>query len=139
MRDHMYIHKEKRFKCGRCGHKFTFQSGLNLHRNLHRRMCHYRCFAANCKRIYKWPQDLLSHIKSHLKVILKCEYCTYSMHERRLLVKHKNVHSIRSKFKYRKFCTSHFKHAMHRYRHEKKCGQVENDRETLYRILLTIG
>ena len=36
--NHMYTHLEKKFSCGRCNKKFTFQSNLNLHRNLHRRL-----------------------------------------------------------------------------------------------------
>ena len=84
LRDHIYTHQEKWFKCGRCDKTFLFQSGLNLHRNYHWRIQAYECFANNCKK-YKWPQDLLRHIKVHLKVILICENCEYSMDEMCLL------------------------------------------------------
>ena len=33
--NHMYTHMDKKFICGRCNKIFTFQSNLNLHRNLH--------------------------------------------------------------------------------------------------------
>ena len=70
LRYHKYMHQEKCFKCGHCDKSFHFQSGLNLHRNLHHRSQAYECFAKNCKKCYKWQQDLLRHIKIHLKVKL---------------------------------------------------------------------
>ena len=83
--DHKYIHQEARFKCGRCDKSFYFMSGLQLHKNLHQRYKTHECFANNCNRRYKWPQDLLRHIKIHLKVKYCCEYCDYTTHESRLL------------------------------------------------------
>ena len=64
-------------------------SGLQLYRNLHWRYKTYECFANNCNRRYKWPQDLLRHIKVHLKVKFCCELCDYTTHESRLL--HVNI------------------------------------------------
>ena len=119
-----YTHWGKKFISGRCGQKFTFQSGLNLHRNLYRWVHPYECFATNCKRKYKWPQDLLKHIKCHLKIVLKCKACTYSTHERRLLRQHKNTHSTDKKYECGKQCGMKFKHEMQRYHHEHKCNPV---------------
>ena len=80
MRSHELTHRDKPYSCSRCGKTFLNLSKLNLHRHLH---CHqrlYSCFASHCKRAYKWPQDLLCHIKKHLNIILKCKLCTYSTH-----------------------------------------------------------
>ena len=92
LRNHMYTHMDKKFSCGRCNKRFTFQSNLNLHRNLHWCTKLYECFAKDCSWKYKWPQDLMHHIKMHLEVKIKCVLCNYRTHEKRLLLQHKNVH-----------------------------------------------
>ena len=92
LRNHMYTCMDKKFSCGRCNKRFTFQSNLNLHRNLHWHTKPYECFAKDCSWRYKWPQDLMRHIKMHLEVNIKCVLCNYRTHEKRLLLQHKNVH-----------------------------------------------
>ena len=121
LKDHKYMHHEKCFRCGRCEKTFYFQSGLNLHRNLHRRKQAYECFTKNCKKCYKWPQDLMRHIKMHLDIKLKCVKCEYVTHEARLFKQHEVTHSKHKKFICRQRCASAFKHAMQHYRHEQKC------------------
>ena len=117
--DHKYLHQEAQYKCRHCNKTFYFKSGLQLHKNLHRRYKMYKCFAKNCNCRYKWPQDLLRHVKIHLKLNLCCEVCDYSTHERRLLRQHKLKHQDHKKYKCRKNCITTFKYAMQRYRHEK--------------------
>ena len=117
----MYTHMDKKFSCGRCNKKFTFQSNLNLHRNLHQCTKPYECFAKDCLQRYKWPQDLMHHIKMHLEVKIRCVLCNYRTHEKRLLLQNKNVHLQVKKFKCRKNCDQFFKHAMQCYRHEHNC------------------
>ena len=119
--EHKYSHKEARYKCGRCSKTFYFESGLKLHKNLHKRYRTYKCFAKNCNKLYKWPQDLLRHVKSHLDQNLRCEVCDYSTYEKRLLIQHKVMHQDIKNYKCRKNCTKTFKHAMQWYRHEKNC------------------
>ena len=72
MKDHELTHWNKPFTCGRYGKTFVHISKLNLHRHLHRRQKLYTCFAAKCMWSYKWPQDLLRHIKLHLKIVHEC-------------------------------------------------------------------
>ena len=119
--DHQYYHQEARHKCGRCNKTFHFNSGLQLHKNKHRRNKVYKCFAKNCAHIYKWPQDLLRHVKTHRIMRWHCEYCDYTSNETRLLRQHKRTHLNIKKFACRRNCNDMFKHAMQRYRHEKKC------------------
>lgn len=116
----------KKICCGRCNKRFTFQSNLNLHRNLHRRTKSYQCFAKDCSKRYKWPQDLIHHIKMHLKVKVKCSSCNYKTHENRLLLQHKNVHSRVTIFTCRRHCDKSFKHAMQCYCHELKCTEKDD-------------
>ena len=119
--DHKYLHQDARYKCGHCNKSFHFKSGLQLHKNLHCRYKTYKCFAKNCEHSYKWPQDLLRHVKVHLKIKLCCEYCNYISHDRQLLRQHKQKHQEIKKYTCRINCEESFKHAMQRHRHEKKC------------------
>ena len=81
-RNHVYMHKETQITCGRCYSSFPNISQLNVHCHLHKRQRLYYCFSKNCKRSYKWPQDLLCHIKRHLLVSYKCFECNYSTPEK---------------------------------------------------------
>ena len=96
---------------------FPSVSRLNLHRHVHKRQCLYNCFSPNCKKEYKWPQDLLCHLKSHLPTSHKCSQCEYSNPEKRLLVQHIRVYSNDLPFACR-HCGTQFKHSMQCYHHE---------------------
>ena len=115
--DHVYLHKETQITCGRCYSSFPNISCLNVHHHLHKRQRLYYCFSSNCKRSYKWPQDLLCHIKWHLPISHKCLECNYSMPEKRLFKQHVRVHTDELPYKCRK-CNTSFKHSMWRYCHK---------------------
>ena len=121
MRSHELTHRDKPFSGSRCSKTFLHLSKLNLHRHLHRCQRLYSCFAPHCKQTYKWPQDLLHHIKKHLNIALKCRLCMYATYEKRLLRQHSNLHTNELPFMCRKCCNERFKHAMQCYRHEQKC------------------
>ena len=120
-RDHKYFHGDRTFQCGRCRKNFHNASQLNLHKHFHRRDRLYRCFASKCNHNYKWPQDLLRHIKVHLPTVHKCTKCDYSTKSKRLLHQHVNIHTDDMPFPCCG-CQTRFKHAMQRYRHEKATG-----------------
>ena len=63
---------------------------------------HMSALQRTASRRYKWPKDLMRHIKMHLEVKIKCVLCNYRTHEKRLLLQHKNVHLRVKKFKCRK-------------------------------------
>ena len=116
-RDHVYMHKETRYTCGRCYKSFPNISRLTTHRHLHKRQRLYYCFSPNCKRNYKWPQDLLRHVKIHLPIDLKCDVCNYRTREKRLFRQHSRIHTDEKPFKCRR-CSLRFRHSMQKYRHE---------------------
>ena len=119
-KNHQNLHKECHFKCNHCDHKFVFHSELRTHRSLHRRQKLYSCFTADCNRSYKWRHDLLRHIKTHIKKTLySCKICDYESYKGRLYHRHVLVHTNKTPSKCR-FYTLGYKHAMQRYRHEKK-------------------
>ena len=101
-RDHIYFHKETQFTCGRYYRSFPSVSQLNLHCHLHKRQRLYNCFSPNCKKGYKWPQDLLWHIKMHLPINHRCLDCDYNTPEKRLFVQHLRVHMDERPFACRK-------------------------------------
>ena len=120
-RDHKYYHGVKKFECSRCRKKFMNASQLNLHKHFHHRDRLYKCFASKCKCSYKWPQDLLRHIKVHLSTVYSCTQCPYSNKQKRLMLQHINVHTDDLPVQCRG-CASRFKHAMQHFRHEKSTG-----------------
>ena len=117
-RDHIYLHKEMQFTCGHCYKSFPSISRLNLHHHVHRKQRLYNCFSPNCKRMYKWPQDLIRHLKTHLLTRHSCLHCEYSNPKKRLLVQHIRVHSNDLPLACRQ-CGTQFKHSMKCYHHEK--------------------
>ena len=84
-RDHKYYHGVNKFECGWCHKKFMNASQLNLHKHFHHRDRLYKCFASKCKHSYKWPQNLLRHIKVHLSTVYSCTQCLYSNKQKWLL------------------------------------------------------
>ena len=79
IRSHELTHRDKPFSCGKT---FLHLSKLNLHRHLHHHQRLYSCFAPHCKCSYKWPQDLLCHIKKQLNIALKCRLCMYTTYKK---------------------------------------------------------
>ena len=110
-RDHKYFHGDRTFQCGQCRKNFRNASQLNLHKHFHQRDRLYRCFASKCNHNYKWPQDLLRHIKVHLSMVNKCTKCDYSTKSKRLLQQHVNIHTDDMPFPCQG-CQTRFKHAM---------------------------
>ena len=74
-RDYFYTHKETQFSCGHCNKSFPSISHLSLHQHVHKRQQLFSCFTSNCEKEYKWPQDLLHHLKVYLPNRHKCSRC----------------------------------------------------------------
>ena len=123
IKDHKYMHNHKPHICSRCNQGFLSPSHLTQHKHTHCRQCLYTCFTADCSNSYKWPQDLIRHVRNHTAVVLKCKLCTYSNTECHLIKQHQNVHSDVKKFKCCK-CPEVFHHSMQRYRHEEEIHAV---------------
>ena len=112
--DHKYMHNHKTHICSRCNQGFLSPSHLTQHKHTHCRQCLCMCFSADCLNSFKWPQDLLRHVRNHTAVVLKCKLCTYSNTECHLIKQHQNVHSDVKKFKCHK-CPEVFHYLMQRY------------------------
>ena len=119
-----YYHGTKMFECGQCRKQFMNASQLNLHKHFHCMDRLHKRFASKCNHCYKWPEDLLRHIKIHLSTVYSCTQCSYSNKQKRLLQQHINIHTDNLPFLCQG-CTSHFKHAMQHYRHEKATGHYK--------------
>ena len=61
----MYIHKELRFVCDRCGMGFPFESRLSQHKITHRTYASLKCMKKNCGRCFKNIGDLNRHVNQH--------------------------------------------------------------------------
>ena len=125
LRDHRYLHRGQPFIYNTCQAKFTFYSGLQLHRNLHSSTQMHICFSGGCDKKYCWPQDLLRHLNKHHKHFFDCELCAYKTHQKRLLHQHKPLHCTKL-IEQCKFCDRKFHWACQKYRHMPKCDSNPN-------------
>ena len=62
-RAHRNYHAPNKYTCVRCGKTFAFESGLKQHKIVHTNSKPNRCFTGTCTKAFKWPQDLVHHIK----------------------------------------------------------------------------
>ena len=120
-KDHKLLHKPCNYKCHKCHKKFVYPGVLRIHRNFHNRTRKYVCKAEGCSCRYKWPQDILRHMKIYIQETqYACRVCQYSTYEAHLYRRHVILHASRLPYKCRK-CPEHFKHTMQCYQHEKTC------------------
>ena len=100
-RAHIYTHFPARHKCTQCTRKFAFVSWLKQHKYAHMKTNLHKCFHGNCKKSYRWPQDLSRHITKHLDKLWSCSKCNMTFKEKRLLkrhlIKHTNVYRYKCK------------------------------------------
>ena len=85
--------------------------------------------------MYKWPQDLLCHLKTHLLTRHSCPHCEYSNPKKRLLVQHIRVHSNYLPFACRQ-CGTQFKHSMQCYHHEKSLNHFATIKHVIICLVL---
>ena len=121
LRNHCYDHRGQALKCDTCHLKFTFHSRLMLHYNIHASTQKHSCFAGNCGKKYKWPQDLLRHLSHHQDKVSRCRVCTYRNPEKRLLKRHMALHTNRLMHKC-KYCDERFHWACQKYQNLAKCN-----------------
>ena len=121
-RDHMYSHKPHQFSCDKCKRTFYFLSKLQLHKTSHRRSKLYQCFGSNCKKAYKWKQDLIQHTKRHERDQFNCEECDFLVTEKCLLKRHVLIHGNRKSYCCKK-CSKAYRHHNSLNHHAQKCGQ----------------
>ena len=98
-RSHKNSHATQKHKCTQCNKSFAYGSALQLHKNVHAKERRYKCFSGNCRKSYRWPQDLSRHIHQHLKMSWSCEKCNFIMYKNRLLKRHRATHINFYKYK----------------------------------------
>ena len=98
-RAHRNYHAPHKFNCNRCGKTFAFESGLKQHKVIHTHSKLNHCFTGTCTKAFKWPQDLVRHIKRHMQEKWPCTKCDMVFAEKRLLKRHKYKHL--STYRYR--------------------------------------
>ena len=119
-RSHKNSHAVRKHKCTQCSKIFAYSSALRLHKNAHARIKHHKCFHGNCKKSYRWPQDLSRHIQRHLKMSWSCEKCEFTTYENHLLKRHRAAHVNYYKYKCNN-CTYESKWPTPFARHQTRC------------------
>ena len=119
-RSHKNSHAPQKHICTQCNKAFAYGSALRLHKNTHVNQKRHKCFHGNCRKSYRWLQDLLRHIQWHLKMNWSCEKCDFITHEKHLLKRHRATHVNFYKYKCKK-CTYKSKWPTPFARHQKRC------------------
>ena len=91
-RAHNNYHAPHKFNCNICGKTFAFESGLKQHKVVHTHSKLNRCFTGKCTKAFKWPQDLVHHIKRHMQEKWPCIKCNMVFVEKCLLKRHEYKH-----------------------------------------------
>ena len=116
---HMYMHKDCKYVCSRCGKCCPFESSLNNHRVVHRRHPTHRCNteSGSCDKWFYTVGNLNKHLKTHQKKVHQCFECSYTTYYPRYLKSHQYTHSGEEKYQCPK-CGKHFKHHTQMLRHQ---------------------
>ena len=117
---HKNSHAPWKHKCTQCSKTFAYGSALWLHKNTHVKQKRHKCFHGNCRKSYRWPQDLSRHIQRHLNMSWSCGKCDFITYEKRLLKRHRAAHANFYKYKCKK-CTYKSKWPTPFARHQKRC------------------
>ena len=117
---HKNSHAIRKHKCTQCSKSFAYGSALRLHKNVHAKQKCYKCFSGNCRKSYRWPQDLCRHIQWHLKMSWSCEKCNFITYKNRLLKRHRAAHINFYKYKCNN-CTNESKWPTPFTHHQTRC------------------
>ena len=92
---HMYVHKEKRFKCDSCDYSSHFVSELEVHKIVHRTNPSHQCMHANCGKWFRRKCDLSLHLQKHKGTEHKCDHngCTFTTATKKQLKEHQKRHT----------------------------------------------
>ena len=92
---HIYVHKELRFVCDRCGMGFPFESWLSQHKITHHTYASLKCMKKNCDKCFKNVGDLNQHVKQHKHgVWFYCDFCDYKNKDKRNTDSHQRIHIV---------------------------------------------
>ena len=75
-----------------CKEGFAFNSELEFHKMVHRKVHSYHCVAKNCGKSYKSSNELNKHAQKHLGVSWECSKCDYTTDDWRNLRGHHKKH-----------------------------------------------
>ena len=89
---HRYQHKELKYVCT-CGAKFAFESQLQTHSIVRRKILEHHCVYPMCKKLFKNKGDLTHHAEEHRRPKHQCPDCMYSNSNIRNLESHRRMHN----------------------------------------------
>ena len=94
---HLYSHEIATKQC-RCGKTSCFASELKTHKLTHLHIKTEHSQFPKCGKSYFSANDLAKHIKVHSNKEWKCDVCTYTTKDERLLKSHYRKHSQAIKY-----------------------------------------
>ena len=83
-----YDHEEKRYQCDVCEYSCHFESELNAHKIVHRKMPTFKCMQKGCGKWFMRKWELTVHFKNHDGKEYKCETCEFTTNSEKNLKEH---------------------------------------------------
>ena len=90
---HMYSHEERRFYCSKCSFHSHFESELKKHKVTHHTTPQHQCMHRNCGRWFMRKADLVLHVETHKKNVIKCDICDHTTTLPKYMKEHMKSHS----------------------------------------------
>ena len=116
---HMYSHDEMLFQCEKCDFRCHFESELSSRNIVHRKTPTRKCMVANCGHWFKRKWELINHIRTQDKTMLKCDTCNFTTKLNKHLKEHKKRHEEDLPYEC-KICHKRFQYRSGRKRHTDK-------------------
>ena len=104
---HMYSHDKRRFYCDKCSYHSHFESELKKHKITHYANPSHQCMHRNCGRWFRRKSDLVLHVKTHQKNVIKCEICDHTTTLPKYMKEHMKSHANNLLYKC-DICHKHF-------------------------------
>ena len=90
---HMYSHDERRYHCNKCSFHSHFDSELKKHKITHHTNPQHQCMHRNCGHWFMRKADLVLHVETHKKNIIKCDICDHTTTLPKYMKEHMKSHS----------------------------------------------
>ena len=89
---HMYSHDERRYHCDKCSFHSHFESELKKHKIMHHTNPQHQCMHHKCGRWFMRKSDLVLHVETHKKNVIKCEVCDHTTTLPKYMKEHMKSH-----------------------------------------------
>ena len=89
---HMYSHDERQYHCDKCSFHSHFESELKKHKITHHTNPQHQCMHHKCGCWFRRKSDLVLHVETHKKNVIKCKVCDHTTTLPKYMKEHMKSH-----------------------------------------------